>query len=217
MAEDDPFDRTHRPQVGAPEPLAEGLVAVTAPNAGPMTFTGTRTYLLGRDEVAVIDPGPDDPDHLDAVAAALARGARATAILVTHAHHDHSEGARALADRLGAPLADLLFKVFAALNVAVSMPDASDFAHREAGELVRVDDPFDHHAQIDLLDRRKTGDRMGVCGETGHRASRRRGRWTGHAAGRHLGENRVGLGRLVGHGVTKGSLSGAFRASDRAL
>lgn len=104
MAEDDPFDRTHRPQVGAPEPLAEGLVAVTAPNAGPMTFTGTRTYLLGRDEVAVIDPGPDDPDHLDAVAAALPRGARATAILVTHAHRDHSAGARALADRLGAPL-----------------------------------------------------------------------------------------------------------------
>jgi glyoxylase-like metal-dependent hydrolase (beta-lactamase superfamily II) len=100
----DPFDRRHAPPVGVPERLAPGLRVVTAPNAGPMTFTGTRSYLLGQGEVAVIDPGPDDPAHLDALAAALAPGERVAAILVTHAHRDHSAGAAALAARLGAPV-----------------------------------------------------------------------------------------------------------------
>lgn len=100
----DPFERDHRPPVGAPEPLAPGLVAVTAPNPGAMTFTGTRSYLLGGAEVAVIDPGPDDPAHRAALLAALAPGARVAAILVTHAHRDHSEGARALQAATGAPV-----------------------------------------------------------------------------------------------------------------
>jgi glyoxylase-like metal-dependent hydrolase (beta-lactamase superfamily II) len=100
----DPFQRDHDPPIGRPEPLAPGLVAVTAPNAGPMTFTGTRSYLLGTREIAVIDPGPDDAAHLDAVAAAVPAGGRVTAILVTHAHRDHSAGARALAARLHAPV-----------------------------------------------------------------------------------------------------------------
>lgn len=100
----DPFERDHAPPVGKPEPLADGLVAVTAPNAGPMTFTGTRTYLLGGSEVAVIDPGPDDAGHREAIVAALAPGARVVAILVTHAHRDHSAGARALQARVGGPI-----------------------------------------------------------------------------------------------------------------
>jgi len=100
----EPFERDHAPPVGRPEPLAPGLVAVTAPNPGPMTFTGTRTYLLGGRELAVIDPGPADPAHLDAVAAAIAPGARVRAVLVTHGHRDHSAGAAAMAARLGAPV-----------------------------------------------------------------------------------------------------------------
>lgn len=85
------------------EPLAPGLRVVTAPNAGPMTFTGTRSYILGEGEVAVIDPGPDDPRHLDALATAV-RGERVTAVLVTHAHRDHSAGAAAFAAQAGAPV-----------------------------------------------------------------------------------------------------------------
>ena len=95
----DPFDRSHAPPVGVPERLAPGLRVVTAPNAGPMTFTGTRSYIVGEGEVAVIDPGPDDPRHLEALAAAVA-GERVAAVLVTHAHRDHSAGAAAFAARV---------------------------------------------------------------------------------------------------------------------
>jgi hydroxyacylglutathione hydrolase len=102
-AQASPFSLDHAPPIGRPEALAPGLRAVTAPNAGPMTFTGTRSYILGDGEVAVIDPGPDDPRHLDALAAAVA-GERVAAVLVTHAHLDHSAGARRFAARVGAPV-----------------------------------------------------------------------------------------------------------------
>jgi hydroxyacylglutathione hydrolase len=98
-----PFELDHAPPVGLAEPLAPGLRVVTAPNAGPMTFTGTRSYVVGAGEVAVIDPGPADPRHLDALAAAVA-GERVAAVLVTHAHRDHSAGAAAFAARVGAPV-----------------------------------------------------------------------------------------------------------------
>ncbi len=100
---EEPFRRDHAPPVGTPEHLAEGLRVVTAPNAGPMTFTGTRSYIVGEGRVAIIDPGPADPTHLEALAAAI-RGETVMAVLVTHAHRDHSAGARLLADRVGAPV-----------------------------------------------------------------------------------------------------------------
>ncbi len=74
-----------------------------APNDGPFTLDGTRTYLVGVDVVAVVDPGPDDALHRDAVAEAVA-GAREIRILLTHHHGDHAGGARALAERLAAPV-----------------------------------------------------------------------------------------------------------------
>jgi len=75
---------------------------VLAPNPGVMTGPGTNTYLVGIDEIAVIDPGPDDAEHLDTVAAC--GGDRIRWILVTHTHLDHAPGAAGLKERTGAPL-----------------------------------------------------------------------------------------------------------------
>ena len=79
------------------------LRTVRAPNASPLTLDGTRTYIVGRDRVAILDPGSDDPGHLDAVAAAVGDG-DVTSILVTHGHPDHVGGASALGERLDAPV-----------------------------------------------------------------------------------------------------------------
>lgn len=101
-------------------------MAVTAPNPGPMTFTGTRTYLLGAAEVAVIYPGPDDAAHRAAVLAALAPGARVVAILVTHAHRDHSAGARALQAQVGAPILGFGARPASAADVGLSGGEGID-------------------------------------------------------------------------------------------
>jgi len=73
-----------------------------AANPSPLTGSGTNTWLIGGSEVAVIDPGPDNDDHLQAILAALRPGARITRILVTHAHRDHSALVPRLAARTGA-------------------------------------------------------------------------------------------------------------------
>lgn len=87
--------------VQRPEP---GLRLVLAPNPSPMTLHGTNTFLLGEGQVAVIDPGPDDPRHLAAIMAALGPGERISHIFVTHAHLDHSALASRLAEQTGAPV-----------------------------------------------------------------------------------------------------------------
>ncbi len=74
---------------------------VTANNPGPFTFLGTGTYIVGHGEVAVIDPGPDLPEHLAAIEAALP-GERVSHILITHHHADHSPLARPLSASTGA-------------------------------------------------------------------------------------------------------------------
>jgi glyoxylase-like metal-dependent hydrolase (beta-lactamase superfamily II) len=74
---------------------------VIANNPGPFTFLGTGTYIVGRDEVAVIDPGPDDPEHLAAILAAT-EGERITHIAITHHHSDHSPLAAPLQAATGA-------------------------------------------------------------------------------------------------------------------
>lgn len=84
--------------------VAPGVRALTAPNPGPMTEAGTRTYLVGTRQVAVIDPGPADDGHLAAILSALEPGARISHVLVTHAHRDHSGGVPALRAATGAPV-----------------------------------------------------------------------------------------------------------------
>ncbi|WP_417525756.1 MBL fold metallo-hydrolase [Marinovum sp.] len=90
------------PVPGHAEMLAPGLRRLLAPNPSPMTFWGTNTYLLGEREVAVIDPGPDDPAHLEAILRALPAGSTLSHIIVTHAHLDHSPLARPLSEATGA-------------------------------------------------------------------------------------------------------------------
>jgi glyoxylase-like metal-dependent hydrolase (beta-lactamase superfamily II) len=97
------LDIADRPEPGHPMQIEPGLRRILARNPSPMTHWGTNTYLLGENDVAVIDPGPDDPDHLAAILEALG-GARVSHILVTHAHRDHSPLARRLAAATGAPV-----------------------------------------------------------------------------------------------------------------
>jgi glyoxylase-like metal-dependent hydrolase (beta-lactamase superfamily II) len=97
------FDTDFAPQTGHPVAILPGVVRVTAPNAGPFTFTGTNSFLIGHDRVAVLDPGPDDAGHRQALLTAIA-GRPVEAILLTHTHKDHSSGAEALRKVTGAPL-----------------------------------------------------------------------------------------------------------------
>jgi glyoxylase-like metal-dependent hydrolase (beta-lactamase superfamily II) len=96
-----PFVRWSEVRYGRSEQVSPLIRRVIANNPGPFTYTGTGTYIVGRGEVAVIDPGPPDPLHLDALLAAT-EGERVTTILVTHTHADHSPLARPLAERTGA-------------------------------------------------------------------------------------------------------------------
>lgn len=97
-----------------PQPWPTGLAEdveplvrrVLAPNPSPYTFTGTQTYVVGAadgPDCAVIDPGPDEAAHVDAIIAAIA-GRNVTAIMCTHTHRDHSPAAAPLAERTGAPI-----------------------------------------------------------------------------------------------------------------
>lgn len=88
---------------GVPVRLSPLVTRVLAPNPSPFTYTGTQTHLVGDRAMAVIDPGPDDPGHLNALLGVIA-GRPVTAIVVTHHHRDHSPGTRPLAAATGAPI-----------------------------------------------------------------------------------------------------------------
>jgi glyoxylase-like metal-dependent hydrolase (beta-lactamase superfamily II) len=86
---------------GEASPMGPGIMRVVANNPSALTFKGTNTYLVGMTSLAVIDPGPDDPAHIDAVLAA-AGGRPITHILVTHTHRDHVDGCDRLKAATGA-------------------------------------------------------------------------------------------------------------------
>lgn len=102
-----PFVRESDFAYGRRDQVSPLIQRVIANNPGPFTFTGTGTYIVGRDApgsgVAVIDPGPMDEAHLDALLAAV-EGRRVTHVLVTHTHRDHAPLARPFADRTGSPI-----------------------------------------------------------------------------------------------------------------
>lgn len=85
------------------EELEPGIARLLAHNPSPYTYFGTQTYLVGKDELVVIDPGPDMAEHVDAIVAAAA-GRPIVAIACTHTHRDHSPASRALKARTGAPI-----------------------------------------------------------------------------------------------------------------
>lgn len=77
------------------------VVRIRADNPGPLTLSGTNTWVVGRDPAWVVDPGPDMAGHLDAVVAVVAERGGAGGIALTHDHADHSEGTEPLRERLG--------------------------------------------------------------------------------------------------------------------
>jgi len=97
------FDTDFVPETGRPVVVAPAVVRVTAPNAGPYTFKGTNSFIIGDGAVFVLDPGPDDAGHLAALLAAVG-GRKVEAILLTHTHRDHTALVRRLKEATGAPV-----------------------------------------------------------------------------------------------------------------
>ncbi len=130
---DAPYDRLER--------LEPGVSRLLARNPSPYTFTGTHTYLVGEEEIVVIDPGPDLPEHVEAMVAAIS-GRRVVAIACTHTHRDHSPASRALAAATGSPIIGCAALAFERVGRG---GDASfDFDYRpdrvlEDGEGIEID------------------------------------------------------------------------------
>lgn len=94
--------QTFEPHHGQLIGLSDQLSRITAPNSGPFTFHGTNSYLIGKESVAIIDPGPIIDDHIAAIIKAV-EGRPVTHIIVTHTHADHSPAAKVLAGHFNAP------------------------------------------------------------------------------------------------------------------
>jgi glyoxylase-like metal-dependent hydrolase (beta-lactamase superfamily II) len=102
MANDDiPFDKTLALAPDVVDEVIPGVRRIMANNPGPFTFKGTLSYIIGHGNVAIVDPGPDDPAHVGALLAAV-RDETVTHIFVTHTHRDHSPAVPAVKAVTGA-------------------------------------------------------------------------------------------------------------------
>jgi glyoxylase-like metal-dependent hydrolase (beta-lactamase superfamily II) len=101
MTDDLTFDTRPPAQAGECVRVSPLVRRIVANNSGPITFTGTCSYIVGTGRVAIIDPGPDDPAHVEALLRAV-RNETVTHILVTHTHRDHSPAAQAVRAATGA-------------------------------------------------------------------------------------------------------------------
>jgi glyoxylase-like metal-dependent hydrolase (beta-lactamase superfamily II) len=97
------FKTAFEPEYGSAVEAAPGVLRITANNPGPFTFHGTNSYVAGRESVVVIDPGPEDEPHFEALLRAIG-GRDVSHILVTHTHMDHSPLAARLSRQTGAPV-----------------------------------------------------------------------------------------------------------------
>ncbi|MDE0615833.1 MAG: MBL fold metallo-hydrolase [bacterium] len=103
MAVSIPFATESEVEYGAVVEMAPGLRRVVANNPSKFTYRGTGTYIVGQGRVAIVDPGPDDADHIKAVLTAV-DGEQVEALLITHTHRDHSPASRAVGEATGAPV-----------------------------------------------------------------------------------------------------------------
>ena len=117
-----PFVRDIKFDYGRVDQVSPLIRRVIADNPGPFTYLGTGTYIVGRGEVAVIDPGPQDEAHLQAILDAVV-GETVSHILITHHHLDHSPLAKPLQDKTGAVI----------LGCAVKTPIVQETVRTEAG------------------------------------------------------------------------------------
>ena len=101
MADDIPFDKNFSLTPGQVDQAMPGLRRLLCNNPSPFTFKGTVSYIVGQGNVAIIDPGPDDPAHIAALLDAV-RGESVTHIFVTHTHRDHSPAVPAVKAATGA-------------------------------------------------------------------------------------------------------------------
>src|ERR1700751_1675410 len=101
MTDDIAFDRGFDLTPDRVEEVIPGVRRILADNPGPFTFKGTVSYIIGRGNVAIIDPGPDDARHIAALLEAV-RGETVTHVFVTHTHRDHSPGVPAIKRATGA-------------------------------------------------------------------------------------------------------------------
>ena len=123
------------------EVIEPGIGRLLAHNPSAFTYTGTQTYIVGTGEVAVIDPGPDSPEHVDAIIAAVG-DRRLAAIVCTHTHRDHSPAAAPLARRTGAPVigcAPLALEEVGPRADAAFDPDYTPHRVLADGEAIEVD------------------------------------------------------------------------------
>jgi glyoxylase-like metal-dependent hydrolase (beta-lactamase superfamily II) len=104
MSEDIPFDKSFDLAPGRVEEVMPGVRRLLANNPGPFTFKGTLSYIVGKDRVAIVDPGPLDEAHIAALLDAV-RGETVSHILVTHTHRDHSPAAARIKAATGAKTA----------------------------------------------------------------------------------------------------------------
>ena len=93
----------HEVPYGEAQQVSPLVRRITANNPGKFTFRGTGTYIVGHSKVAIIDPGPDDEAHIQALLRAV-RGEEVTHILITHTHIDHSPATRAVKEATGATI-----------------------------------------------------------------------------------------------------------------
>lgn len=140
------FDVSFEPAHGEAVTVAPGVIRITANNPGPFTFHGTNSYLVGRDSLAVIDPGPDNDDHYDALLKAI-NGRPVSHIFVSHTHRDHS------------PLA-------ARLKLATGAVVCAEGPHRPARALrIGEINPLDASADTDFMPDLVLPDGAAVAGD----------------------------------------------------